>query len=423
MAFFDGLRQKGAEVKAAQAAAAAPANNPAAPGNPTDGPANGTGADNMPNVRSNNTDQAAIQQFIQQWQQNNPPTAESMQRMVAELNRQGYPVTIATRAGGSAASGDKLVFPDGMVVDIIGDEGGAGAKWTYNANPNDRFGGDHMVVGPDGQMVKYSDYLGQRGLPIPTATPGAGGVGAAPGGGGPGYTMGYDYGGGAYPLSSVQGQGLMAPFSAAFQNPGGFQVPGYEDAANDPAHQFRMREGQQAIERSAAAKGTLLTGGTLKDLAAYAQGLASEEYDKIYGRRLGENRMAYDRAWNEYMGAHNIYDTNRKFQYGSMRDMAGLGLNAASGYANTATNLETGKGNSQSAGTITQGQNNANLTQGIADTAGGLAGAWAGSRGTNPASTTAPAPAPYNPATDWQGPMPNNGNWTGPTDYGKGVYG
>ncbi len=57
--------------------------------------------------------------------------------------------------------------------------------------------------------------------------------------------------------------------------------------ANSPAYQFRFGQGQEAIERSAAARGTLLNGGTLKDLTSFGQGLASTEYDNEF-RRLGD---------------------------------------------------------------------------------------------------------------------------------------
>lgn len=46
---------------------------------------------------------------------------------------------------------------------------------------------------------------------------------------------------------------------------------------NDPSYQFRLGQGQQAIERSNAAKGMLGSGNVLAELAKYGQGMASEE--------------------------------------------------------------------------------------------------------------------------------------------------
>ena len=53
---------------------------------------------------------------------------------------------------------------------------------------------------------------------------------------------------------------------------------------NDPGYQFRMGEGQKAIENSAAARGSLLSGGALKALQRSGQDYASGEFDKVYNR-------------------------------------------------------------------------------------------------------------------------------------------
>ena len=72
-----------------------------------------------------------------------------------------------------------------------------------------------------------------------------------------------------------------------------FAAPSYEQAMADPGYQFRLRQGQQALENTAAARGMLRTGGTMKGLMDYNQALASQEYDKTYGRALGEYQMGY----------------------------------------------------------------------------------------------------------------------------------
>lgn len=53
---------------------------------------------------------------------------------------------------------------------------------------------------------------------------------------------------------------------------------------NSPGYQFRLDQGNQAINRSAAAKGMLGSGNTLAELARYGQGYASNEY----GNRLSQ---------------------------------------------------------------------------------------------------------------------------------------
>jgi hypothetical protein len=158
-----------------------------------------------------------------------------------------------------------------------------------------------------------------------------------------GLGQGYDWGGRIArgfagtqaPLSGQGGGGGMPNLgldpSAAFRL-------GYEgDWTTDPGYQFRMEQGQQAIERGAAAKGTLLTGGTLKGLTRYAQGVGSDEFQRRYQRLLGEQQ-------NRFM---------------QLSGLAGIGANAAAGqagqnagYADTAGNLITGGGNAAAAGTV-----------------------------------------------------------------------
>ncbi len=52
----------------------------------------------------------------------------------------------------------------------------------------------------------------------------------------------------------------------------------------DPGYAFRLQEGQKALERSAAARGGATGGGVLKDLTAYSQGQASQEFQKAFDR-------------------------------------------------------------------------------------------------------------------------------------------
>jgi hypothetical protein len=67
------------------------------------------------------------------------------------------------------------------------------------------------------------------------------------------------------------------------------------DLQLDPGFQFRMEEGQKALERSASARGGLLGGGTLKSLARYSQGVASDEYQKAFDRYQTDNAARFSR--------------------------------------------------------------------------------------------------------------------------------
>lgn len=53
-----------------------------------------------------------------------------------------------------------------------------------------------------------------------------------------------------------------------------------------PGYQFRLGQGVNALDRSAAAKGMLHSGNQLYDLENYAQGLASTEYDNQLNRLM-----------------------------------------------------------------------------------------------------------------------------------------
>ena len=70
-------------------------------------------------------------------------------------------------------------------------------------------------------------------------------------------------------------------------------APGYGTAARDftmadytadPGYGFRMSEGMKALERSAAARGGLLSGATLKGVQRFGQDLASQEYQNAFNR-------------------------------------------------------------------------------------------------------------------------------------------
>lgn len=65
----------------------------------------------------------------------------------------------------------------------------------------------------------------------------------------------------------------------------------------DPSYQFRLNQGLDNVQSSAAAQGGLLSGATLKALNNYAQDYASQEYGNAYNRLsnivgMGQNAAA-----------------------------------------------------------------------------------------------------------------------------------
>lgn len=74
----------------------------------------------------------------------------------------------------------------------------------------------------------------------------------------------------------------------------------------DPGYAFRMAEGMKALERSAAARGGLLSGATLKGIQRYGQDLASQEYTNAFNR----------------------YQAERAARLGPLQSLAGVGQTA-----------------------------------------------------------------------------------------------
>ena len=54
-----------------------------------------------------------------------------------------------------------------------------------------------------------------------------------------------------------------------------------------PDYRFRLNEGITALDRSAAARGKLMSGGQLKAITEFGQGLAASEYGNYYNRLAG----------------------------------------------------------------------------------------------------------------------------------------
>ena len=67
------------------------------------------------------------------------------------------------------------------------------------------------------------------------------------------------------------------------------------DFQKDPGYQFRMDQGQQALERGAAARGGALGGGSLKALDRYGQNYASGEYQNAYNRFNADKASRFNR--------------------------------------------------------------------------------------------------------------------------------
>lgn len=113
-----------------------------------------------------------------------------------------------------------------------------------------------------------------------------------------------------------------------------------KDWKGDPGFQFRMNEGRKALEGSAAARGSLNSGATLKALTRYGQDFASNEYGSAYGREfnrlstltnIGQNSAAQTGAAGQNYA--NAYGQNVT---GAANAQAAAEMARAQGYSNVA---------------------------------------------------------------------------------------
>ncbi len=95
---------------------------------------------------------------------------------------------------------------------------------------------------------------------------------------------------------------------------------GMQQFQADPGYAFRLSEGQKALERSAAARGNLLSGATGKALTRYGQEMGSQEY----------------------MNAFNRYQAERQARLNPLQSLAGVGQTSTQQLAGQAGQLGAG---------------------------------------------------------------------------------
>lgn len=132
------------------------------------------------------------------------------------------------------------------------------------------------------------------------------------------------------------------------------------DFQADPGYAFRQSEGQKAIDNSAAARGSSLSGATLKALTRYGQDAASAEYQNSYNRWNNDVSNRFNRisgvagtgqqAVNQ-IGAYgqqtagNIAQGNMNTANNVASNTIQAGNARASGYVGTANAINSGLNN------------------------------------------------------------------------------
>ncbi len=104
----------------------------------------------------------------------------------------------------------------------------------------------------------------------------------------------------------------------------------------DPGYQFRLDQGNQALERSAAARGVLASGGTLKGLTDYSQGAASQEYSNAYNRFNNDRTQRFNRlstlAGTGQTAANSMNQASQNYSSNYGANTIGAGNAASAGY-------------------------------------------------------------------------------------------
>jgi hypothetical protein len=118
---------------------------------------------------------------------------------------------------------------------------------------------------------------------------------------------------------------------------------GMEQFQQDPGYAFRQSEGMKALERSAAARGGLLSGGTLKGIQRFGQDLASQEYGNAFNRYQVE-RAARLNPLQSLMGsgqssANTLTGAAGQLGQGQAQSQLAAGQARASGYVGSANAL------------------------------------------------------------------------------------
>jgi hypothetical protein len=137
--------------------------------------------------------------------------------------------------------------------------------------------------------------------------------------------------------SSQQGYGsLMKPF-------------GMSDFQMDPGIQFQQKYGQQALQNSQAAKDGVLSGGAMKDLIGFNQGMAGTGYQSAFDRYMANKGFAYDSLMKEanlgQSAASNTANTGANYASGMSNTIVGAGQASAAGQIGVANALSGGINN------------------------------------------------------------------------------
>lgn len=131
----------------------------------------------------------------------------------------------------------------------------------------------------------------------------------------PGQIPGYGQAPAAYTPANPNAPTYNAPALAATEK---FVAPTADEAMQAPGTQFALSQARQGSEASAAAKGSVLSGGFQKELGGYLENVASGLYGNTFGQKLAGNQannqttlagnqQQLGAAQNQYSNAFNSW--------------------------------------------------------------------------------------------------------------------
>lgn len=130
----------------------------------------------------------------------------------------------------------------------------------------------------------------------------------------------------------------------------------------DPGYQFRLEQGQNALDMAAARAGKLVSGDQLIAASEYNQGMASQEFQNAFMRTASERDASFQRAAFERDTRYNALADIMDRGYGAATALSGvagqMGDRVSGAYTNIGNALARGAentGNAQAQGAINVG--------------------------------------------------------------------
>jgi hypothetical protein len=156
-------------------------------------------------------------------------------------------------------------------------------------------------------------------------------------------------------LSQLQGPYGSAKFGGVnkYDPASAMRNFGEGDFQADPGYAFRLSEGMKALDRTAASRGGLLSGATLKGAQRYGSDLASQEYQNAFNRYQSNRALQAQ----EYGNAFNRFQTERTNTLAPLQSLAGVGQSATQQAQQASQNYATGAANTLGTFGAAQGSN------------------------------------------------------------------